>query len=444
MELALFVTGGLWVLAARTAADHAARGLALRFSLGEYVQSLMVAAFLLFLLLVGFQAIHWIATRSATLRSINALPARSTRWHEWRLGAALGWALLVAAVIPMFLAGDLLPTFWFRPRLLGLSIMSLLTLLLFTLALEVAFRGYLYERLIRAIGPTAATVFLASVYAWNSAYPWNSVYHHRANWLSVWIALLLGLLFSLAYLRTRALWLGWGLHFAWAASMVVLFGLPLSGSDIYPSVVDTSVQGADWLTGGLYGPEGAVLTLAVLAGGLVILYRLTRGTSPGNYTYTPIVAAGLCDGCGAAGGTHGHGSRCEPRSLRRWFRFWGRRRPRVLVYAGDRGASEAKRGRRTPQLRWCRTMRAKSDAADAKVARSCAKAIVAKLCAALCALRVRFCLRIVDERRRLLLAIPALVLREIFMGLRTMRLLAAVAILAAALRRPVHRSSSSA
>ncbi len=41
--------------------------------------------------------------------------------------------------------------------------------------------------------------------------------------------MLAGVLLSIAWLRTHGLWLPWGLHFAWNASLGILFGLPVSG-----------------------------------------------------------------------------------------------------------------------------------------------------------------------------------------------------------------------
>src|SRR4051794_12927964 len=99
MEFALFLTGGLWVLAAHSAADHAAAGFAVRLHFDIYTTALVAAAFFVFLLLTGFTAINWIATRDASFRAVNALPTRSTVAHEWKIGAALGWGLLVIALL---------------------------------------------------------------------------------------------------------------------------------------------------------------------------------------------------------------------------------------------------------------------------------------------------------------------------------------------------------
>ncbi|MEO7028208.1 MAG: CPBP family intramembrane glutamate endopeptidase, partial [Acidobacteriaceae bacterium] len=163
ISFGLFLTGSLWVLAARSLADHAATGFSARFHLEIYA-AFLAAAFLLFLVFTGFAAINWVATRSANLREVNALPARATSAREWGIGAALGWALIVVAILPMALAGDLHPNFWFQPRGFGLALLSLLTLLILTLAQEAVFRGFLFARLVRAIGPTLATILMSLIY----------------------------------------------------------------------------------------------------------------------------------------------------------------------------------------------------------------------------------------------------------------------------------------
>jgi hypothetical protein len=285
IEFALFITGGLWVLAARAVAEHAANGFVSGLHLDNYYEPLLTAVFLLFLLLVGFAGINWIATRNATVRSVNALPARPTVRREWGLGAMIGWGMVVVAILPMMLAGDLHPNFWVAPSAFGHLLLEVAILLVLSLAQEVVYRGYLFARLIRAIGPTMATLVMSAIAAAVSAiHPW-------AGPLSVFVTFLLGILFSMAYLRTRALWLSWGLHFAWSACIGVLFGLPVGGWNSFSSVVDTSTYGSTWTTGGFYGPEGALFTVIVVVAGMAVLYSLTRDLA-WEYTQPVIVAAG--------------------------------------------------------------------------------------------------------------------------------------------------------
>ncbi|HEY5381944.1 MAG TPA: CPBP family intramembrane glutamic endopeptidase [Acidobacteriaceae bacterium] len=288
LQVALFATGVLWLLAAHAVAVRAAEGIAGRITdrLGwGAAQSLLTEAFFLFLLLLGFTLLSWIGMRQGSVREANALPRRGTASREWATGAVIGWAVLLLAVLPMTLAGALLPQFSWSASAWGMMLLSALSLALGALANEVAFRGFIFRRLIEAIGPTAATLLLSGLYALLGSLRPN------ATGLSFLIALLAGVLFSLAYLRTHALWLGWGLHFAWAAATAIVFGLPVGGIATYSSLVQTDASGPAWLTGGAYGPEGALLTGVVFVVAMAAVYRATREYA-WNYTHPPIVPAG--------------------------------------------------------------------------------------------------------------------------------------------------------
>jgi membrane protease YdiL (CAAX protease family) len=284
LQLALSVTAIAWFLASDTVASHAARGLSQRFAL-DASRPLLTSVFLLFLLAVGFSVLEAIAGRHSRLREVLGLPKRLTAGREWQLGAALGWGLVVLAVLPMALAGALHVYLWTQPRAFGLLALNLVTLAVAALTEEIAFRGYPYRRLIEAIGPAAATIAMSLLFGL------AHILNPGATWTSTLVTMLAGLLLSLAWLRTRGLWLGWGLHFAWNASIAILFGLPVSGISDFASIIQTRSFGHLWLTGGDYGPEGASFTVIVLLAGLGILYRLTRDYA-WHYTYDPIVPAG--------------------------------------------------------------------------------------------------------------------------------------------------------
>ncbi len=273
LQLALFVTSAAWFLAADTVAARAARGLSERFGL-DATRPLLTWAFLLFLLAVGFSLLQAVARRRSSLREVLGLPKRPTAGREWKLGAALGWGLLVLAVLPMAGAGTLHVQFWMQPRAFGLLLLNLVTLAVAAIAEEVAFRGYSYRRLIEAIGPVGATTVMSLLFGL------GHVLNPGATWASTLVTILAGVLLSVAWLRTHGLWLGWGLHFAWNASMGILFGLPISGINDFASIVQRD-----------YGPEGAGITVIVLLIGIVVLVRVTRDYA-WHYTYVPIVAAG--------------------------------------------------------------------------------------------------------------------------------------------------------
>jgi hypothetical protein len=185
----------------------------------------------------------------------------------------------------MMLLSSLHPQFSWTASAFGAIVLSLISLAVAALANEVAFRGFLFRRLIDAIGPTAATLLLSGIYALLGSLRPN------ATGLSFLITLIAGVLFSLAYLRTHALWLGWGLHFAWAAATAVLFGLPVGGMANYGSIVQTTVSGPVWFTGGAYGPEAALFTGIVLLVVMAVVYRVTHDYA-WNYTQPVIIPAG--------------------------------------------------------------------------------------------------------------------------------------------------------
>jgi hypothetical protein len=105
------------------------------------------------------------------------------------------------------------------------------------------------------------------------------------------VAILAAVLLCLCWFRTHGLWLLWGLHFAWAASTAVLFGLPLGGDTSFSSVVDTRAVGPLWLTGGSFGPLAALISIALVIAAIPILVRATRDYA-WDYTHPPLIPAG--------------------------------------------------------------------------------------------------------------------------------------------------------
>jgi hypothetical protein len=285
LHLALFLTGLLWLLAAQTTAFRAASGIAARLVWSSVGQEFLTNLFLLFLLLLGFTALNWIGTRNGSARFANALPERPTSRQEWSRGVMIGWAAALVAIIPTVILGALHAEFFWSGSAIAATLLSLVSLFLGALAIEVAFRGFLLRRLIDTIGPTAATILLSGIYALLGGLRPN------ASGLSFVVMFIGGVLFSIAYLRTHALWLGWGLHFAWLAALALVFGLPVAGDATYAGIVQSNVGGPQWLTGGPYGLEAALFTALVFLVAIAVVYRATRDYA-WNYTHPVIVPAG--------------------------------------------------------------------------------------------------------------------------------------------------------
>jgi len=254
-----------WLLVTYYLANRAAHG----FRPGAAFP-LLRNVFQIFMLIVGFgyMELAWDRTREP-IRAMG-LPSRPGAVREFGMGAALGWGMVTIVLLIVALVGHFYVQLWTAPRAWGLLVVQLLTLLAGALAGEIAFRGYPFQKLVETVGPFTATILAAIIFgALRVTTPDSTP-------TAVWISAVAAVLLSAAYLRTHALWLGWGLHFAWTASIGILFGQPLAGSRQVSSLIHTYADGPTWLTGAEFGPEGSLITLIVLWVGLYVLVRTTR------------------------------------------------------------------------------------------------------------------------------------------------------------------------
>jgi uncharacterized protein len=95
----------------------------------------------------------------------------------------------------------------------------------------------------------------------------------HATFLSTANVVLAGVWLSFAYLKTRSLWLPFGLHLSWNFAQTTLYAFPTSGFAFADRRLFLSDQtGPGWLTGGDFGPEGGVFaTIALIASTWYIL-----------------------------------------------------------------------------------------------------------------------------------------------------------------------------
>lgn len=142
---------------------------------------------------------------------------------------------------------------------------------------EVLFRGYPFQSIMQGVTFLPAALGVSVLFAFaHCGNPEISV-------LGLVNIALAGLWLSFAYLKTRTLWLPFGLHFSWNFCQTTLFsfptsGIPADGNNLF----SISQAGPDWITGGRFGPEGGVLaTVAiVLCTGHLLkssLYRREEG-----------------------------------------------------------------------------------------------------------------------------------------------------------------------
>ena len=196
------------------------------------------------------------------------LPRVTGAFRQWVSGCALGFGLVLLAIVPIVLVD---PDIHVDVHLTSRNLLRLLIVLVVlgagSLAEELMFRGYPFQRLEQGIGAVGAiTVFsflFGAVHLINpGATPWS-----LAN------TVLIGVVLAIAYLRTRALWLPWGIHFAWNTTLGLLLGLPVSGLRIFNVLIRTTMKGPAWLTGGRYGVEAGAAGAVVAMIGLAVVSK---------------------------------------------------------------------------------------------------------------------------------------------------------------------------
>lgn len=266
-------------------ARSVARRAAFRFA-SENWTSLIEQVFLLILLLAIFAAFGRFFDREAHTIAAQGLPLRKGWLNEFGLGISVGWGAAIACVLPLVLIGGIAVVLSTGRSAWVALLADFLFFAVATLAEEVAFRGYGFQRFLSVVGPVGATLGFAAFYGMLQALlPGSSK-------LSILIAALFSVILSIAYLRTRALWVSWGLNFGWRASRALLFGFAVSGVSSHSSVIEGDPMGPFWLTGGGFGLDGSWVALFVLLLVLPVVYRVTRDLDF-QHNAPVIVAAGL-------------------------------------------------------------------------------------------------------------------------------------------------------
>jgi len=260
-----FVTAVVFYFAAGSVARRAAAGLA-----GPAWSPLVEQAMLVFLLILGYAAFGILFDRQQNAVSQQGLTMREGWPREAGMGVALGWSLAVVCVLLLTLDGGIAIVLNTQLSAWGWLLADAAFFALAALAEEVAFRGYGFQRFVHTVGPLGASLAFAALYAVvQTLRPGSSK-------ASVAVSVVFSLLLSLAYLRTRALWVSWGINFAWKASRALLFGLVIHGVSSHSSVVEGDPMGAFWLTGGGYGLDGSWMAFVLLILAIPVVYRLTR------------------------------------------------------------------------------------------------------------------------------------------------------------------------
>jgi membrane protease YdiL (CAAX protease family) len=267
-----FILAVIWFFLARAMAHRGALGMAT-----EPFAPLIEQALLACLLLLGYASMgFWLDGEQHSI-SRQGLPRRKGWLNEAGLGLAVGWSLAVVCVLPLLVGGGIAIVLIFGASAWGWLLVEVAFFALLALAEELAFRGYGFQRFEQAVGSLGAALGFAAFYAIVQALlPDSLQFFPGSSNASVAVSVALSLVLSTAYLRSRALWLSWGLNFGWKASRALLFGLAISGETHHSPVVQGNPMGPFWLTGGGFGLDGSWVTCVILLIAIPVVYRLTR------------------------------------------------------------------------------------------------------------------------------------------------------------------------
>jgi membrane protease YdiL (CAAX protease family) len=186
--------------------------------------------------------------------------------HHLVVGVGLAAALLAILLAACYLLG-FVSISWTAAQVSPASLLATLVLLMWAAAVEeLVFRGLPLQLLVDGVGEWPAMLVMSGVFGA------LHLQNPNATWLGMINTVVAGILLSLAYLRTRSLWLPYGIHVGWNVGLGFVLGFPLSGVDM-PSLWATGIAGSDVILGGGYGPEGGLLATFLFGAAAVIVNK---------------------------------------------------------------------------------------------------------------------------------------------------------------------------
>lgn len=139
---------------------------------------------------------------------------------------------------------------------------------------EVMFRGYVLQRLAERAGKAPAVIISSTIFAL------LHVFNPGSDPFGLFNTIIIGVLLSVLYFRTRSLWMPVGFHFAWNFFLGYVYSMPVSGLPLHGVLDVTEVDPQSRLSGGSYGPEaGLACTIALAIWGAWLIWKRTGGRS---------------------------------------------------------------------------------------------------------------------------------------------------------------------
>jgi membrane protease YdiL (CAAX protease family) len=197
------------------------------------------------------------------------------RWpRDLNVGIAVGTGMLVALTLINGAIGGITMEWTASDASTRSLIITPIVLILSAAQEELVFRGYPLQVLMKGLGAWPAILTMSTTFGLVHLLNPNATLVGAVN------TMLAGLTLSIAYLKTRSLWMPYGLHLGWNVGLGFVLGYPLSGIKI-DSLWTTTAYGPQWLVGSAYGPEGGIIGTIVFAIAAIVIHKMRSvGISP--------------------------------------------------------------------------------------------------------------------------------------------------------------------
>ena len=188
--------------------------------------------------------------------------------RDLAIGIVLGAVLQSLTIFVIYLFGGYeivaINPVWFLIPPLTLALTS-------AIVEEILLRGIIFRISEEKLGSYIALLISAALFgALHLGNPNSSVT------AGIGLATQAGLLLGAAYIYSRNLWFPIAVHFAWNFSQSAIYGAAVPGKNISNTLITSNIEGAQWYTGGSFGPEGAIQATLFCSIATVVLLMLSH------------------------------------------------------------------------------------------------------------------------------------------------------------------------
>lgn len=200
-------------------------------------------------------------------------------------GLLLGGGLMFAPAICLWLMGVVS---WQQQTFDGMSLINATAIFVFvSIAEELLFRGFVFQRFVGGIGIWPAQIIMAAYFLLNHIN--NPGIEGNIKLLAGFNIFLASILFGFAFIKTGSLAMPIGIHFMANWTQGVLLGFGVSGNEQVSFLKPVFKETSPLLTGGKFGLEASLPGLLFLILFLLILYKWKPVSRPKDREIVPFI-----------------------------------------------------------------------------------------------------------------------------------------------------------